>query len=130
MSTTAPAMVAEPGVRFGLAHLLLVVALLVTGAAGLTTSLAFVVVPVLAARRRLLGRTARRLVRAPEPVARRAPVFCGTGKNHRRRLSSILPTLELYRDAKPFRYTATSAASRPFPQPASSDPPFRVPDAT
>ena len=44
MSTTAPTMVAEPGVRFGLAHLLLVVALLVTGAAGLTTSLAFVVV--------------------------------------------------------------------------------------
>ena len=44
MSTTTPPMVAEPGVRFGLAHLLLVVVLLVTGAAGLTTPLAFVVV--------------------------------------------------------------------------------------
>ena len=37
-------MVDEPGVRFGLAHLLLVISLLVTGGAGLSASLAFVVV--------------------------------------------------------------------------------------
>lgn len=44
MSSTAPTMVAEPGVRFGLAHLLLVLAMIATGAAGLTASLVFVVV--------------------------------------------------------------------------------------
>jgi hypothetical protein len=37
-------MVDEPGVRFGLAHMLLVLVMLVTGAAGLTASLAFLVV--------------------------------------------------------------------------------------
>src|SRR5689334_20308860 len=42
-------MVEQPGVRFGLAHVLLVVTLLTTGAVGLSGSLVFVVVAAAAA---------------------------------------------------------------------------------